>query len=100
VQSDGRYAYDFSKVRFTFDAAKVGAAIEQACKEQKAQAGTLLAQLDPLIAANQPAAAFRLKQRAIAWSDPQRKQLDAVFKAQNPGGEDLMLAFIDAKRPP
>ncbi|MBI1360145.1 MAG: hypothetical protein GC155_07660 [Alphaproteobacteria bacterium] len=98
VKSDGRYQYDFSKVRYTFDKAKVGAAIEQACREHTAQGKAFLAAIDPFIARGDLDGAYKAEQRAIAGADGPETRLSALFKEQNPGGEELALAFLDAKR--
>ncbi len=98
VKSDGRYSYDFSKVRYTFDKAKVGAAIEQACRDHTANGKAFLATIDPFIARGDLDGAYKAEQRTVAGADAPADHLTALFKEQNPGGEDLALAFLDAKR--
>lgn len=50
MPTDGRYRFDFSKVRTTFDAAKVDAAIKSACDKVHATGKAFLAKVDPMIA--------------------------------------------------
>jgi len=93
---DGRYDFDFSKVRMTFDKAKVDAAIQQACREYAAQGMTFLAKLDPLVAAQNWEGAHRLEQSAFAWPTPVATRLEDVLKAQSPAGDYALLNALQA----
>lgn len=96
---DGKYDFDFSKVRYTFDKAAVDGAIKQACAEYRAQGKTFLAKLDPLIAAKNWEAAHQLEQGAMRWVDPVRQRLDDVLSKQSPNSDyALVTAMQNPKR--
>lgn len=96
---DGRYTFDFSKVRFTFDKAAVEGAIKQACGEYRAQGKTFLAKLDPLVAKEDWQGAHDLEQRAMSWIDPVRRRLDEALTKQSPNSDyALITAMQNPKR--
>jgi hypothetical protein len=96
---DGRYDFDFSKVRYSFDKAAVEGAIRQACMEYRAQGRTFLAKLDPLIAGKDWEGAHRLEQQAMGWVEPVRRRLDDVLTKQSPNSDfALVVAMQNPKR--
>jgi hypothetical protein len=96
---DGRYDFDFSKVRMTFDKTKVDAAVTQACREYAAQGKTFLAKLDAKLAANDHDGAFKLEMSASGWIAPVRERLETVLKANAPSADYALLnALQNGKR--
>ncbi len=94
---DGRYTFNFSKVRYTFDKTAVDSAVKQACSEYRAQGKTFLAKLDPLIAKQDWKGASDLEQRAMDWVEPVRRRLDEVLTKQSPNSD---YALINAMQNP
>lgn len=96
---DGRYKFDFSKVRMTFDAAKVDAAVKLACDAYKTEGRTFLTKLDPLIAKQDWNAAFRLEQDAQNRVEPIRAKLDDALNKLSPAADyALFTALQQAER--
>jgi hypothetical protein len=97
--TDGRYDFDFSKVRLTFDRAKVESVIAEQCADLKRQSEAFYKGIDPLIAAKDFNAADRFEQKARLWVDPLNRKLDAVIKEQNPAPSlAITLALMNGKR--
>jgi hypothetical protein len=96
---DGRYNFDFSKMRLTFDKAKVSAVIASQCAELKRLGANFYAGIDPLIAKKDFDAAYKFERRAQLWIDPLNKKLDAVITEQNPAtAAAFTLAMMNGKR--
>lgn len=85
MPKDGRYKFDFSKVRTTFDKAAVETAIKTACGKVHATGKAFLAKVDPLIAANNWDGAFKAEGAANAALEPIRAELQAAYDKIGPG---------------
>jgi hypothetical protein len=99
AQEGGRYVYDFSKVRMTFDEKAVGAAIKQACDQVKAKGKGFLAKVDPLLAKKDWDAAFLAEGVAQTRLEPIRTELKSKFDKLSPGDfSEIQMAMMNAKR--
>jgi hypothetical protein len=96
---DGRYRFDFSAVRYTFDKHAVEAAILQGCAEYKAQGRTFLRRIDMAVARKDWDAARALEQRAGAWLRPVRARLEAVLATQSPASDFALIQALQAATP-
>jgi gas vesicle protein len=85
MPKDGRYKFDFSKVRSTFDKSAVDAAIKSACDKVHATGKAFLAKVDPLIAAKNWDSAFLAEGSANAALEPIRSELQAAYDRIGPG---------------
>lgn len=85
MPKDGRYKFDFSKVRTTFDKGAVEATIKTACGKVHATGKAFLAKVDPLIAANNWDGAFKAEGSANAALEPIRAELQAAYDRIGPG---------------
>ena len=85
MPKDGRYKFDFSKVRTTFDKSAVDAAIKSACDKVHATGKAFLAKVDPLIAAKNWDSAFLAEGSANAALEPIRSELQAAYDRIGPG---------------
>jgi hypothetical protein len=90
---DGRYKFDFSKVRYTFDEKVAGAAIDKACADYAAKGKEFLAKLDPMVAREDWEGAHRLEQGAMTWIDPIRARMEDTLNKQSP---NVNIAVMDA----
>jgi hypothetical protein len=96
---DGRYTFDFSKVRMTFDEAAVDAAIKTACDKVHAAGKEFLAKVDPLIAAKNWDGAFKAEGSAQSKLEPIRQELQAKFDRLSPGDfTQIQLAMMNGKK--
>jgi hypothetical protein len=96
---DGRYQFDFSKVRMTFDEKAVDAAIRAACDQIKVRGHEFLAKVDPLIAKGDWNGAFKAEGAAQGQLDPIRRELEATFVKVSPGDfTEIQLALMKGKR--
>jgi hypothetical protein len=96
---DGRYKFDFSKVRMTFDEKEVDAAVKLACDKVKASGREFLAKVDPLIAKEDWNGAHRAEQSAQGKLDPIRVELKAKFDKLSPGDfSAIQLAMTSGTR--
>lgn len=82
---DGRYKFDFSKVRMSFDKAAVDAAIKASCDKVHVAGKAFLAKVDPLIAKKDWDGAFKAEGSAQAQLEPIRTELKASFAKLSPG---------------
>ena len=85
MPKDGRYKFDFSKVRARFDKSAVEAAIKTACGRVHATGKAFLAKVDALIAANNWDGAFKAEGSANAALEPIRSELQATYDKIGPG---------------
>jgi hypothetical protein len=85
MPKDGRYKFDFSKVRTTFDKAAVEAAIKTACGKVHATGKAFLAKVDPLIAKEDWDGAFRVEGSSNYALEPIRAELQAAYDKLGPG---------------
>lgn len=96
---DGRYKFDFSKVRMAFDEKAVDAAIKDICNRVHAAGRDFLAKIDPVIAAGDWDNAFKLEQWAQGRLEPIRTQLKEKFDTLSPGDfTEIQLAVMNGVR--
>ena len=96
---DGRYTFDFSKVRMTFDEKAADAAIKQACTSVKARGAEFLAKVDPLLAKKDWDGAFMAEGSAQAKLEPIRTELKTKLDQISPGDfSAVQLAMMNGKR--
>lgn len=99
MPKDGRYKFDFSKVRTTFDKAAVEAAIKTACGKVHGVGKAFLAKVDPLIAANNWDGAFKAEGSANAALEPIRAELQAAYDKLGPRDiSEFQLAMMNGTR--
>jgi hypothetical protein len=98
AQEGGRYAYDFSKVRMTFDEKAVDAAIKQACDQVRARGKEFIAKVDPLLAKKDWDGAFLVEGSARGKLEPIRAELKAKFDKISPGDfTEIQMAMMNGK---
>ncbi len=85
MPKDGRYRFDFSKVRTSFDAGAVEAAIQSACDKVHRIGRSFLAKVDPMIARQDWAGAYKVESAANAALEPIRAELQADYDRLGPG---------------
>ena len=85
MPKDGRYKFDFSKVRTTFDKSAVDAAIKSACDKVHATGKAFLAKVDPMIKREDWDGAFKAEGSANAALEPIRRELQAAYDRIGPG---------------
>lgn len=84
---DGRYDFDFSKVKVSFDKPAVEAAISQACSAWVAEASAFHKKARPLADANNFDGAAAAARTGAARLEPVAKVLEATLNAQAPGAD-------------
>lgn len=93
---DGRYDFDFSGVKTTFDPAKVTAVIAEACEAWTALAADFYARAKPLQDAGNGQAVENLERSAQAKFYPLAEKLEAALKAEGPSNnEPFFLALAN-----
>lgn len=95
VPQDGRYNFDFSKVRMTFDKDAVSSAIVKACADWTKEAVAFKEKAAVLMNSNQSEAAFKLQNTASSKVSPIDSTLEAAIDAQSPASKSNM-AMMDA----
>lgn len=96
---DGRYKFDFGKVRMTYDATKVDAEIKRICGKVHAAGKKFLAEVDPLIAREDWDGAFRAEQKANAALEPIRAEWKKMIDTMSPGDfSEIQLAMMNGKK--
>lgn len=98
---DGRYKFDFSKVRMSFDKAAVSAAIAEACAEWTQEAIVFKEKASKLMYAGQSDAAFQYERAAQAKVSKINQKLEAALDAQAPArnyNADMMMALQNPTR--
>lgn len=96
---DGRYHFDFSKVRMTFDEKAVDAAIKSACDKVHAAGRDFLAKVDPVIAARDWDGAFKLENWAQGRLEPIRTEMAAAFEKLSPEDfTEIQLAMMSGRK--
>lgn len=99
LPKDGRYKFDFSKVRTSFDKASVEAAIKTACGKVHATGKAFLAKVDPLIAKEDWNGAHAAESAANYALEPIRAELQATYDRIGPGDIGVFqLAMLDGVR--
>lgn len=96
---DGRYDFDFSKVRMTFDKTKVSNAIANACAEWTEAAKAFKAKAQQLMLSGQSNAALALERTTNAKVSAIDEKLTAILEAEGPAGK-FNEAMYDALRNP
>jgi hypothetical protein len=96
---DGKYNFDFSKVRTSFDEKAVDAAVKEGCESYAAAGKAFLAKVDPMISKQDWNGAFKLEQTANAGVEPIRAKMNAKLEPLSPNyGYPLMNALMNGKR--
>jgi hypothetical protein len=96
---NGRYKFDFSKVRMSFDKAQVDAAIKASCDKTHAAGKTFLAKVDPLLAKKDWDGAFMAENSAQGALEPIRMELKAKFDKLSPGDfSAIQLAMMNGTK--
>jgi predicted nucleotidyltransferase len=96
---DGRYNFDFSKVRMTFDEKAVEAAIKEGCDAYKAEGVKFLAKIDPMIARQDWEGAHRAEQAAMGPVSTIIERMNGKLAQLSPdAGYPLMSALQNGKR--
>jgi hypothetical protein len=85
MPKDGRYKFDFSKVKTSFDKAAVEAAIKTACGKVHAVGKSFLAKVDPLVAKEDWDGAYKAESAANYALQPIRAELQAAYDKIGPG---------------
>lgn len=96
---DGRYKFDFSKVRMTFDEKAVDAAVKEGCDGYKAEGVKFLAKIDPMIARQDWEGAHRAEQAAMGGVDIVLDRMNAKLAKLSPDdGYPMLTALQNGKR--
>lgn len=97
---DGRYDFDFSDVRLTFDAAAVERGIATACTEYAAIGEAFLAEARADAGGDEvPPNGMRIEQSANAKVGAVRARLEELLREQAPGGNyALFTALVNGER--
>lgn len=96
---NGRYTFDFSKVRMSFDKAAVDAAIKASCDKVHVAGKAFLAKVDPLIAKKDWDGAFMAENGAQGALEPIRTELKAKFDKLSPGDfSAIQLAMMNGTK--
>jgi hypothetical protein len=82
---NGRYKFDFSEVKMSFDKAQVDAAIKASCDKVHVAGKAFLAKVDPLLAKKDWDGAFMAEGSAQGALQPIRDELKAKFDKLSPG---------------
>jgi hypothetical protein len=98
---DGRYDFDFSKVRMTFDKSAVSSAIEKACADWTKEAIAFKEKASKLMYAGDSDAAFKLERAAGSKVSAINSGLEAALNEQAPSANynaAMMEALQNPKR--
>lgn len=98
---DGRYDFDFSKVRMTFDKSAVSSAIEKACTDWTKEAVVFKEKASKLMYAGDSEAAFKLQGASSSKVSTINSALEAALNAQAPASNynaAMMGAMQNPKR--
>ncbi len=99
MPKDGRYKFDFSKVKTSFDKAAVEAAIKTACDKVHATGKAFLAKVDPLVAKEDWDGAYKAESAANYALEPIRAELQAAYDRIGPGDIGVFqLAMMNGAR--
>lgn len=97
---DGRYQFDFSKVRMTFNKDVVAGAIAKACADYTKEAAAFKAKAGPLMSSGQSQAALDLQGAVSRKVSDISQKLQAVLEAEGPAGSynaEMMQALQNPK---
>jgi hypothetical protein len=96
---NGRYKFDFSKVRMSFDKVAVDAAIKASCDKVHNAGRAFLARVDPMIAKKDWDGAFMAENGAQGALEPIRAELKAKFDKLSPGDfSAIQLAMMNGAK--
>ena len=96
---DGRYRYDFSQVRTSFDAQAVTAAVDSACAEYAALGEAFVADARGRIVDDLLPGGDELQRAVNERAEPIRKRLEDVLQAQAPAANGaLFQALLNGER--
>ncbi len=95
---DGRYQFDFSKVKTSYDKASVSAAVAKACGAWSKEAAAFQTKAKPLQAAEDFDGLFALEQSAQGKVEPIESALDEVLKVQAPAGDYALYTALQNGR--
>jgi len=99
MPQDGRYEFDFSKVRMSFDRAKVDAEIKRICDGVHAEGRKFLAEVDPLIAREDWDGAHKAEQKANFALEKLRGEWKKMMDTISPGDfSEIQLALMNGKK--
>lgn len=97
--TNGRYNFDFSKVRMSYDESAVDAAIKSACDQVHVKGKAFLAKVDPLIKKQDWDGAFKAEGSAMAALDVTRQDLKTKLNTLGPGDfSAVQMAMMNGKR--
>jgi hypothetical protein len=99
VPQDGRYDFDFSKVRMTFDKESVVSAITKACADWAKEAAAFHEEALALMNSGQSGAAHNLESTASSRAASIQASLETVLDAEGPAG-NFNSALMDALQNP
>lgn len=91
---DGRYKFDFSKVRMSFDKAKVAAAIKSDCDAYRTIGEAFMAKAKPLAAEEKLDAIQTLVNEAGQKREPIAEDLQAALRAQSPSQDGALYTAL------
>ncbi|RAN40412.1 hypothetical protein [Hyphomonas sp. GM-8P] len=96
---DGRYDFDFSKVKTSFDKAAVASAIARACADWTKEAAVFQTKAHALVAASDFDGAFNLEQASSGKVTAIETPLETTLNAQAPAADNaLYTAFLNGRR--
>ena len=96
---DGRYDFDFSEVRTSFDKGAVSAAIAKACADWAREGAAFQAKARALVDAGKDEAAFELERAAYGKADAIETPLNAVLGEQAPSANYALINALMNGRP-
>jgi hypothetical protein len=99
VPQDGRYKFDFSKVKMTFNKETVSNAIAKACGDWAKEAAAFKQKAAAMMNSGDSGAAHKLEGTASSKVGPIAAALNAVLDAESPAGSYNM-ALLDALQNP
>lgn len=96
---DGRYKFDFSKVRTSFDKAAVSSAISEACAAWTREAAAFQPKVRALVDAGDSQGAFAFDRAAAAKVRPIEEPLETLLNEQAPSADyALVNALMNGER--
>lgn len=96
---DGRYKFDFSKVRMMFDEKAVDAAVKEGCDAYKAEGVKFLAKIDPMIKRQDWEGAHKAEQAAMGPVSQIIDRMNARLAKLSPeDGYPMIMALQNGKR--
>lgn len=95
---DGRYDFDFSKVRMSFDRQAVSTAIAENCAAWANEAAAFQKKARALADAGDFAGADNLQRSGYATTEKLEKAIEDVLNAQTPGDSAFVMAMLNGKK--